>query len=128
MPTTVEVVCAAGQRYDYSILEKNDIIDCLFSELVIQKPYVITDFEYKEKYDYETDKFNTVTIITLNSDDVIIRVAAPYALIEHMGMIADRTPPDAEYTIIRTSEYTVKFSFDRWMYFVRELFHMFHML
>ena len=113
MPTTVEVVCAAGQRYDYSILEKNDIIDCLFSEHVIQKPYVITDFEYKEKYDYETDKINTVTIITLNSDDVILRVASPYALIEHMSMIADRTSPDAEYTIIRTSEYTVKFSFDR---------------
>ena len=112
MPTTV-VVCAAGQRYDYSILEKNDIIDSIFSELVIQKHYVITDFEYKEKYDYETDKFNTVTIITLNSDGVIIRVAAPYALIEHMSMIADRTTADTEYTIIRTSEYTVEFSFDR---------------
>ena len=54
----------------------NDII-----ELVIQKPYVITDCGYKKKYDYETDKINTVTIITLNSHDVIIRVAAPYALI-----------------------------------------------
>ena len=112
MATTVEVVCAAGQRYDYSILEKNDIIDSLFSELVLQKPYVITDFEYKEKYYYETDKINTVTIITLNSDGVIIRVAAPYALIEHMGMIAERTSPDTEYTIIRTSEDTVEFSFD----------------
>ena len=98
-------------------IRKNDIIDCLFSELVIQKPYLITDSEYKEKYDYGTDNINTVTIITLNFDDVIIRVAAPYALIEHMGMVADRTSPDAEYIIIRTSEYTVKFSFDWWMYF-----------
>ena len=124
MSTTIEVVCAAGQSYDYSILEKNGVNDSLFSELVIQKPYVITDFEYKEKYDYETDKINTVTIITLNSDDVIIRVTAPYALIEYMGMIADRTTADTEYTIIRTSEDTVEFSFDRWMCFVKKLFHM----
>ena len=54
MSTTIEVVCAAGQSCDYSILEKNGVIDSLFTELVIQKPYVITDFEYKEKYDYET--------------------------------------------------------------------------
>ena len=49
-------------------IRKNDIIDYLFSEFVIQKPYVINAFEYKEKYDYETDKVNTVAIITLNSD------------------------------------------------------------
>ena len=99
-----DVFCCSGDKYDYSILETNNIIDCLITDLKANVPYVIVEFkENVHKYDIDTDNINLVTIITLETKDDCsrFRITAPAVLMEHLEMIADKLSPNCRLTIIR---------------------------
>ena len=93
MSSDFDVFCCSDGKYDYSILEKNNIIDGMITDLKMDVPYVVVDLKKNvRKYDVDTDNINLVSVITLEStlDRVRFRVSAPAALVEHLEMIADK--------------------------------------
>ena len=100
-----EVVCCTGDKYDFSNLEYNNIIDGQLRDIKINVGYHVVKFTHgKKKYDIDSDRVDEVTVITLLNKEEKIRIVAPYALIEHMEMIEDKIYPEDRLIIIRTDE------------------------
>ena len=100
-----EVVCCTGEKYDFSNLEYNNIIDGQLRDLKINVGYHVVKVAHgKKKYDIDSDRVDEVTVITLLNKEEKIRIVAPYALIEHMEMIEDKIYPEDRLIIIRTDE------------------------
>ena len=116
-----EVYCCSGEKYDFSALKYNNVIDGELRELKANIPYEVTEIqEHIKKYDIDTDRIDEVTIITLQNyitKDGSFRVVAPHALIEYWDMIGDKIDSDTTLAIVRKENDEVIYCFvknERW--------------
>tara|TARA_B100000508_G_scaffold95658_1_gene74806 strand:- start:586 stop:975 length:390 start_codon:yes stop_codon:yes gene_type:complete len=101
-----EVYCRSGEKYDFSMLKYNNVIDGEIRELKANIPYEVIEIQqHIKKYDIDTDRINEVTIIHLQNyatkARIIFRVVAPHALIEYWEMISDKIDSNDTLVIVR---------------------------
>ena len=101
-----EVYCCPGEKYDFSTLMYNNMIDGELRELMKANiPYEVMDVhEHAKKYDIDTDTINEVTIIELQNyvtKGINFRIVAPEALIEYWEMISGKISSEDTVVIIR---------------------------
>ena len=99
-----EVHChpGIGEKYDFSKLEYNNMIDGEIRDLKTNIPYPVMDIvEHIKKYDIDTDKIEEVTIIKLQTSTGFLRIVAPYALIDYWETISDKIDKTTSLTIMR---------------------------
>ena len=113
-----EVYCCSGEKYDFSALKYNNVIDGELRELKANIPYEVIEIQqHIKKYDIDTDRIDEVTIITLQTKDGSFRVVAPHALIEYWDMISDKIDKDTTLAIVRKENDEVIYCFvknERW--------------
>ena len=88
---TFEVRINPGSKYDFSLLQYNNIIDVVLNEIPLNTLYEsITITRNVKKYDIDSDEIHNVTIMTLKRENRCYRITAPFALMEHFEMISDK--------------------------------------
>ena len=102
-PFNFEVHCCPGQKYDFSAVKYNNVIDGELRDLKANITYPVTNIqEHIKKYDIDTDRIDEVTIITLQTKDASSwHMVAPYALIEYLEMISDKIDKVTSLNIVR---------------------------
>ena len=97
-----EVYCCPGEKYDFSSIEYNNVIDGELRDLKVNTPYPITNIQHHmKKYDIDTDRIDEVIIISLQTENGLFRIVAPYALTEYWDMIEDKLYHDTTLVIFR---------------------------
>ena len=97
-----EVYCCANEKYDFSSIEYNNVIDGELRDLKVNTPYPIIDVQYHvKKYDIDTDRVDEVVVISLQTKNGTFRIVAPYALTEYWEMIEDKLYHDTTLVIFR---------------------------
>ena len=98
-----EVYTCADEKYDFSTIEYNNVIDGELRHLKANTPYLITDVRYHmKKYDIDTDRVDEVVIISLQTEEYgTFRIVAPYALTNYWEIIGDKLNHDTTLTIFR---------------------------
>ena len=97
-----EVYCCPGEKYDFSSIEYNNVIDGELGDLKVNTPYTITNIQHHMiKYDIDTDRIDEVIIISLQTENGTFRIVAPYTLTEYWDMIEDKLYHDTTLVIFR---------------------------